>query len=419
MRSYLQLVVGLCILVLLFGCQKDKDNLPPATTGPVISNLQYSPNTVIIKPGLPNFVVTGTLDFDKASGGISAIRLTSNHGMDITVPLPDNNNSQGIIQGTFEFTMPSSPLSINFEVWIVDKKGQLSNKLSGNIEVVIDDSGVGWMMVSRQWELDKVVWANNQFMAVGQHGEILSSSNGRQWSTRNSGVSQALFGIAFSNNLWVVTGSFGTILTSSDGVNWQRQTSGAEDAMIMGVSRGNNIWVAVGYKMQSERPVVLVSSDAITWAPVELAANFGKLNAIVWANGIFVGVGKKGTPYITTSTNGIQWTAPVSTDAFEGELVDIIYTGNGFAAIGFQSAATSTDGLVWKFAPAFNMGLTGLCFTGRHFLAVGITGVYRSDDGLGYTRVTDLTQILRSVAWSGTSFVAVGFISPSLMVSPQ
>lgn len=417
MRSFIHIVVGWCITAMLFSCKKDHD-FTPSTTNPVISNLQFSPTSVVIKPNQPTFFVSGTVDFNNASGGVASLRLTSNNGISITVPVPDNSNSQGTLTGTFEFTMPPSPVTINFDVWIVDKKGNASNKMTGAIQVRIDDSGNSWSVISQAWPLDKVVWANNQFMAVGQGGEILNSATGANWTRQQSGVTNALFGIARSASQWMVVGFNSVVLTSPDGINWTKREIGIPNLNLMSVAWSGNLWVATGYE-PGDKPVIITSPDGSNWTRNAFTGGYGSVNAVTWADNRFVAVGKDFKPMTVSSADGINWVNKTVSEDILGEFTDIVWSGSRYAAVGFGIVGSSTNGSSWNFAPASNLGLTGITWSGNHFIAVGISGIYRSTDGLSWTKIDDSPYMPRSVAWSGLQYAAVGFVSPILMISPQ
>lgn len=420
MRSYLRFLFGWCLAATIFACHKDNDLGPaPSPSSPVISNLQYLPATVILKPWENSFTIRGTFDFVKASGGVASMRLTANNGINITVPLPENTLTEGMLQGLFEFTMPNAPITISFEVWMVDKQGNASNKLSGTIQVSCDDSGKQWYTVSRQWELDKVVWIDNRFMAVSQHGEILTSPNGNTWTATSSGVSTSLFGISHNANKWVVVGSFGTILTSTDVTLWNKIQDIPNNIFFKGVAWSGSRFVAVGEQVPETKPAIFTSTDAVVWNRIELPANlWGRINGLTWANNKFVAVGKNSYPFIISSADGINWGNEAFTNEIQGELIDIVWNGSQYAAVGYEVSATSADGINWSFAKASNMGLTGITWSGKHYIAVGIAGIMKSNDGLSWTKIIDSPSTLRSVAWSGYAYVAVGFISPMLMLSP-
>jgi len=63
------------------------------------------------------------------------------------------------------------------------------------------------------------------FVAVGDNGTILTSSDGTTWTSRTSGTTEYLRGGAYGNSTLVVVGLSGTILTSSDGITWTSRTS--------------------------------------------------------------------------------------------------------------------------------------------------------------------------------------------------
>jgi photosystem II stability/assembly factor-like uncharacterized protein len=90
-----------------------------------------------------------------------------------------------------------------------------------------------------------VTYGNNIFVAVGDNGTILTSTDGVSWTRRTSPTTQGLYSVTYGNGLFVAVGNNGTILTSTDGVNWTQRTSGTSNDLY-GVTYGNGIFVAVG-----------------------------------------------------------------------------------------------------------------------------------------------------------------------------
>lgn len=60
-----------------------------------------------------------------------------------------------------------------------------------------------------------VAWCDTQFVAVGSAGKISTSPDGVTWTSRTSGTSSALYGVAFQGGVILVTGFDGTVLRSS------------------------------------------------------------------------------------------------------------------------------------------------------------------------------------------------------------
>lgn len=86
-------------------------------------------------------------------------------------------------------------------------------------------------------------------VAVGANGLLWSSADGGgTWTIRNSGVSNALYGVAYSETFgypaWVVVGENGLILTSSNLVTWQPRVSFTSQDLY-GVAY-NGVFLAVG-----------------------------------------------------------------------------------------------------------------------------------------------------------------------------
>ena len=87
------------------------------------------------------------------------------------------------------------------------------------------------------------------FVAVGDSGTILTSSDGTTWTSRTSGTTTNLRGITYSKSLglFVAVGDNGVILTSSNGTTWTSRTSGVS-ASLLGVTYSSDLglFVAVG-----------------------------------------------------------------------------------------------------------------------------------------------------------------------------
>ena len=61
------------------------------------------------------------------------------------------------------------------------------------------------------------------YVAVGNSGKILTSSDGTSWDNRSSGTSVNLIGVTYGNNKFMTigkSGNTGTMLTSSNGTSW-------------------------------------------------------------------------------------------------------------------------------------------------------------------------------------------------------
>lgn len=427
MRRSIQLLVAWCWAAMLISCSKD-DSItpvgpnpptPPVTTTPVISNLSFSPTKVYIKPDQPMFVINGTLNYTNASGGVASIKLKASTGLETTVPVPNNTLSEGTLTGSFQFGMVMDPGMINFEVWIIDMKGTASNKLSGSIEMLIDDRGLSWQSYNSTIKLWKVRWIEDIFIAVGEKGNIIILGDGGAWVPIGPEETSFMRDICWTGNFIIAVGDNSTILTTSFADEWIKSSVPVINSNLRGVAWSGNQAVVVGTDAEYHYPVVLRSNNGENWSKVSLPDQYrGHLNGVIWANNKFMAFGKDGAPVVYTSADGLNWTKQVFS-GFEGEIMEMVWTGSAYCAVGPGITATSPDGNSWT-TRAVNMVPYGVTWSGRYFMMTGFTGMFRSENGLDWTQVTSGgSNPPFSIAWSGVNYVAVGGPhGPVWMVSP-
>jgi len=126
-------------------------------------------------------------------------------------------------------------------------------------------------------QLNDVTYAFGRFVAVGEAGTIVYSTDGVTWtaSTINSTTSLSntnLTAMAFSGSTLMAVGQGGTVLTSGDGVTWTAQATNITQNLnavaispsvtttIPAATTVSAFWIAVG-----DAGAVYVSSDGITW----------------------------------------------------------------------------------------------------------------------------------------------------------
>jgi RHS repeat-associated protein len=90
-----------------------------------------------------------------------------------------------------------------------------------------------------------VTYGDNQFVAVGENGVILTSLDGYKWTSRTSSINVDLLEAAYGNGVYAVVGNNGKILTSEDLAKWTRRSSGLRNDL-SGAAFGNSRFVVVG-----------------------------------------------------------------------------------------------------------------------------------------------------------------------------
>ena len=88
-----------------------------------------------------------------------------------------------------------------------------------------------WKNLLPQENSLRVSYGDSIFVAVGESGAILTSSDGTAWTSRASGTNHSLCDAAYGNGTFVVVGDGGTVLTSPDGITWTSRISGTDDTL--------------------------------------------------------------------------------------------------------------------------------------------------------------------------------------------
>ncbi len=238
-----------------------------------------------------------------------------------------------------------------------------------------------------------------QFVAVGDNGVIITSVDGRNWSSPASyapgaDTRDSLAAVASGNGRFVAVGYTNGESFYWDGTGaWSQGGSGlgglntGTGSDFTGVAFGNGQFVAVDYGGGID-----TSPDGNTW--LETAAVYGKgsagLSAIAYGNGLFVAVGENGGIFAsrTGSCNWIQ----IESDTTE-PLYGIAYGSGAFVAAGAAPGGENGSGT------ALNSTLAGIQAQPPQMnwtLAQYAMGV------------ADTNDTLTGIAWGTDRFVAVG-----------
>lgn len=257
-----------------------------------------------------------------------------------------------------------------------------------------------------------VAYGADQWVAVGEQGTILTSSDANTWTARTSGFSTRwLVSVGYGASTWVVVGEGGLILTSNDAFTWTPRTSGTT-ARLNGVAFGGGRWIAV-----AESGELITSTDSVTWT--KLSPSSDRLRGIVYAYGQFVLTGDNGLVRTTIDTADYATNILPGSNFVEG----VTYARRAFVAVGESGyAITSTDAVTWtSLASGTKAYLRGVTFFNGHFIAVGSEGVIITTPapGAAWTvRNSGSAAILTAVAASDAVAVSVGYSGTILRSAP-
>ncbi len=244
-------------------------------------------------------------------------------------------------------------------------------------------------------------YANGLWVINGDSGTILTSTDGTSWTARASGTTVTLLDARYANGLWVINGDSGTLLTSTDGISWTKRVSGTT-VTLLDARYANGLWVAVG-----SSGTILTSTDGTSWT-----ARASGTTVTLWdarhANGLWVIVGYSGT--ILTSPDGITWTVRVSGTA--QNLYEVRHANGLWVVAGYSGTLlTSPDGITWTVRDS---GTEAYLYEARYgnglWVVVGSYGtLLTSTDGTSWTaRTSGTTAYLRDARYANGLWVAVG-----------
>jgi Tfp pilus assembly protein PilV len=292
--------------------------------------------------------------------------------------------------------------------------GDINAAKSANISV----TGIATTTQSTDWKkvysgagngFAKVIWANNQFVAVGENGIISTSPDGLTWKLQYAGLGR---GVLLTDIIWdgakyIAVGTNGTMITSVDGANWTKVDTGFSGYIYKIVYSGSK-YVAI--VQEWGRGTLLTSEDGVNWALGNIG-NYKMLTDITWNGNQYVLVGYDGD--ILTSTDGTNWTrrsSPAHT-----QFSKVIWAGNRFIAVGHNGVIVrSLDGINW-FQSTSNTGdyLTSVAWNGQQFVATGQNWntILTSPDGVNWSNDTQQNPlsgiILSDVTWGNNRFIIV------------
>lgn len=401
---------------------------------PSISNLTYSPATAYQIAG-GSVAITGSVDFTDAGGDVVSLRLVTSGGDDLTVPTP---TLSGVTSGTATGTLAVSVDKVGqytFEMWLVDGRGSLSNRLSGTFEVLPAEPSVHPPSITS---------------LRYSPASAVQTAGGTATINAEVDFSDAGGDVAFVH----VVSSAGTDLTipasNLTGVKSGTATASFTLPIDTAGSITFEVWLTDGRGSDSNRLSgtfqVLPRDTTGTWEKLGVSPP-NKLYGIAWNGSRYVAVGANGT--VMSSSNLTTWT--VHDTGVTHTLRSVASSAARFVAVGENAVGqaivlASADGTTWSVQ--YTLGacqatscvtptqLSKVIWTGTQFVAVGQelvgTGTPRvyvlvltSPDGLTWTQRADKVMDLglldyipsfrhvTSVAWSGGVYAVLALDSTS------
>lgn len=217
-----------------------------------------------------------------------------------------------------------------------------------------------------------------------------------------------------AGELWVAVGDAGLRLSSTDGQSWQREQPGDKQrGPLCSVAYGLGRFLAVGGSENTGE--LLSSTDGRAWSALPVVQK--KVAAIAFGQGRFVAA--QGAQLLI-STDGASFTAG---DRFDTKVpARALQIACGDTEAGFRFVilgesepipgappdswrAVTTDGTrLDELAP--QPFATGIAYGAGHFVVVGRHRIESSHDGQVWSLQPAPGDLIRSVVWTGTRFLA-------------
>jgi hypothetical protein len=253
-------------------------------------------------------------------------------------------------------------------------------------------------------EFQDVIFHGGAFLAVGEHGMIHRSTDGRSWGLA-SGPAWSFRGLAYGDGRFLAATGTDTVLESPDGTAWSRR-------VLPDIGRRlGRMTYSGGFLSAGDSGRILSSPDGVAWtsAPSGLAPyptiGYLPLTRVVLGGDAVVAVGILGQ---VASSNGGAAFAPRASGT--GATLHGLAHGQGvFVAVGDSgTVVTSADGMAWTRRSSGTVKrLNAACHGAGLFVAGGEEGLFTSPDGLAWTRrEADLTMDIVEISYGGGLFLA-------------
>lgn len=239
------------------------------------------------------------------------------------------------------------------------------------------------------------------------------------WTEAASGQSNPLYAIAQGSGKYVAVGNTGTLLTSSDRASWASVSPGTT-ANLQYLIKTPSLWLAAGTLVPSGGSVTSRSPDAATWTASSLTSGnyMTEVRGLCWtgANILVSGYDSTGSIVhkVLYGTDGASWTA-VTGLATSGPMaastsrVVMVSKWDGYGIV----QTSDNQGVTWTTRVASGFGnVNDVCWDAVNslFIAVGDAGFLKtSPDGIAWTtRSSGVSFNLLSVRAGPNGVLAVG-----------
>ena len=252
--------------------------------------------------------------------------------------------------------------------------------------------------------IQSVTWNGAQFVAVGHGNTLLHSVDGITWLKGIRTGRTSIYNyedVVWADGQYVAVGDSGGI-TSTNGINWQPMTGNISNNLT--VDRIGTHFIAGGRN--------LYSATSTAWVPAS-QSSFPTRIYDLESNGTQLIAAMQTGIYTLTETTPGNWEAPVLVHA-SPEIDNMVRNGNEYVATGTSGTIVlSRDGTTWQTVKGGRgEGFVAVANNGSRFVGVGRDGLLISTDGDVWRHpvvpVNSSVLSMRWIIWDGSRFLGQG-----------
>ena len=280
--------------------------------------------------------------------------------------------------------------------------------------ILSSKDGIAWYTRS----INSIVWdGTSNYLAVGDLGLALTSSDGTSWTLLTTPVSYNLHDVAWGDGRFVVVGENGTIISTADnGATWLTETSGTEETLRSVIYDGLTRLITVGHN----GTILTRNQGSSSWAALAASKTDEDLHGIAWNFDIlftYVAVGDNGTFLISNSNDISNWVKPSTPlPEFTTDMLNIRWHLNFFLATGKNGTllTASSDGNTWtnRTSGINDQWLFDSSWDGTRHIVVGSNGTLitstSADASVWEAQNAQTSEHLLSVVSDGSSTTLLG-----------
>ena len=247
-------------------------------------------------------------------------------------------------------------------------------------------------------------------VAVSLGGKIYHSTDGQNWTLSRPVTSNNLNNVIYDTvgKVFIATGEKGTVLRSSDGISWSSSATGSTSSLQGAARLGKSL-----YAMGPAQAIMESTNNGTNWRRISSTQITRPVVEVSASGGVLFAVADRGTCFVSNKGNDFWKARPINGmtgaayggAAFNGNYYIVGEKGQIFSTKA-STAATATR-VNWSKIPTnTSYNLRDVAPNGdvaKQFAAVGDGGtVYRrnfSNGSWGIERINDGAPQLRAIVW--------------------